>query len=116
MIEVNRLLDECRDSSDATISAKSKELEDRFSTLSLESVERLELCEEALRLSSLIATLMPDQPEASGLHALILLHDSRRTGGDLARPDGGLGADAIHPRGRLGRAGRARPRHATGHR
>ncbi len=48
MIEVNRLLDECHDSSDATISAKSKELEDRFSTLSLESVERLELCEEAL--------------------------------------------------------------------
>jgi RNA polymerase sigma factor (sigma-70 family) len=36
------------------------------------------LCEEAIRLGKLIATLMPDQPEALGLVALLLLQDSRR--------------------------------------
>lgn len=32
---------------------------------------------EAIRLGKLIATLMPDEPEASGLVALMLLHDAR---------------------------------------
>jgi RNA polymerase sigma-70 factor (ECF subfamily) len=32
---------------------------------------------EAIRLGKLIATLMPDEPEALGLVALLLLHDSR---------------------------------------
>ncbi|SMC90764.1 RNA polymerase sigma factor [Lentzea albidocapillata] len=32
---------------------------------------------EALRLGKLVATLMPDEPEAHGLVALMLLHDSR---------------------------------------
>jgi RNA polymerase sigma-70 factor (ECF subfamily) len=32
---------------------------------------------EAIRLAKLIATLMPDEPEALGLVALLLLHDSR---------------------------------------
>jgi RNA polymerase sigma factor (sigma-70 family) len=35
------------------------------------------LREEAIRLGKLIATLMPDEPEALGLVALLLLHDSR---------------------------------------
>jgi RNA polymerase sigma factor (sigma-70 family) len=39
---------------------------------------RPELCAEALRLGKLLATLMPDEPEAVGLVALMLLHDSRR--------------------------------------
>jgi RNA polymerase sigma factor (sigma-70 family) len=34
---------------------------------------------EAIRLGKLVATLMPDEPEALGLVALLLLHDSRRT-------------------------------------
>ncbi|HEY1573016.1 MAG TPA: DUF6596 domain-containing protein [Pseudonocardiaceae bacterium] len=33
--------------------------------------------QEAIRLAKLIATLMPDEPEAFGLVALLLLHDSR---------------------------------------
>jgi RNA polymerase sigma-70 factor (ECF subfamily) len=39
---------------------------------------------EAIRLAKLIATLMPDEPEALGLVALLLLHDSRAA----ARYDG----------------------------
>ena len=39
---------------------------------------RSELCAEALRLGKLLATLMSDDPEALGLVALMLLHDSRR--------------------------------------
>jgi RNA polymerase sigma-70 factor (ECF subfamily) len=39
---------------------------------------RGELCAEALRLALLLATLMPDEAEAHGLHALLLLLDARR--------------------------------------
>ena len=37
------------------------------------------LCAEAIRLARTLAELMPDEPEALGLLALMLLHDSRRT-------------------------------------
>jgi RNA polymerase sigma-70 factor, ECF subfamily len=46
---------------------------------------RADLCAEAIRLARLLARLMPGEPEASGLLALMLLQDSRRaarTGGD----------------------------------
>jgi RNA polymerase sigma-70 factor, ECF subfamily len=36
------------------------------------------LCGEAIRLSAVLATLMPDEAEAHGLHALLLLQDARR--------------------------------------
>ena len=39
---------------------------------------RRDLCDEAIRLAKLLAVLMPDEPEAFGLLALLLLHDSRR--------------------------------------
>ena len=39
---------------------------------------RADLCEEAIRLAKLLAVLMPDEPEALGLLALLLLHDARR--------------------------------------
>ena len=39
---------------------------------------RRDLCDEAIRLGKLLAVLMPDEPEAHGLLALMLLHDSRR--------------------------------------
>ena len=39
---------------------------------------RAELCDEAIRLGRLLASLMPDEPEVLGLLALILLIDSRR--------------------------------------
>jgi RNA polymerase sigma-70 factor, ECF subfamily len=49
---------------------------------------RPELCAEAIRLGRLVATLMPDEPEALGLAALMLLHDSRR--GTRVSEDGEL--------------------------
>jgi len=39
---------------------------------------RVELCAEAIRLGRVLAALMPDEPEADGLLALMLLHDARR--------------------------------------
>jgi RNA polymerase sigma-70 factor, ECF subfamily len=39
---------------------------------------RTELCDEAIRLTRLLSALMPDEPEATGLLALMLLHHSRR--------------------------------------
>jgi RNA polymerase sigma-70 factor (ECF subfamily) len=39
---------------------------------------RRELCAEAIRLALLLATLMPDEAEVHGLHALLLLQDARR--------------------------------------
>ena len=39
---------------------------------------RVDLAAEAIRLGRMLAGLMPDEPEASGLLALLLLHDSRR--------------------------------------
>ena len=49
---------------------------------------RADLCAEAIRLARLLAELMPDEPEALGLLALLLLTESRR----LARtaPDGSM--------------------------
>ena len=40
--------------------------------------ERGRLCDEAVRCARLLAALMPDEPEALGLLALMLLHDARR--------------------------------------
>ncbi|MFI5711543.1 RNA polymerase sigma factor [Kribbella sp. NPDC051620] len=39
---------------------------------------RTELCQEAVRLGRLLVELMPDEPEALGLLALMLLQESRR--------------------------------------
>ena len=39
---------------------------------------RAGLCAEAIRLARTLAQLMPDEPEALGLLALMLLHDARR--------------------------------------
>ena len=39
---------------------------------------RHDLCREAIRLTKLLCVLMPDEPEAFGLLALMLLQDSRR--------------------------------------
>jgi RNA polymerase sigma-70 factor (ECF subfamily) len=43
-----------------------------------DSLVRRELCEEAIRLGRVLTGLMPDEPEARGLLALMLLHHSRR--------------------------------------
>jgi RNA polymerase sigma-70 factor, ECF subfamily len=43
-----------------------------------DSLVRRELCAEAVRLGRVLAELMPDEGEALGLLALLLLHDARR--------------------------------------
>ena len=48
---------------------------------------RQDLCAEAIRLARTLAMLMPDEPEALGLLALMLLHDARR---DARTADGRL--------------------------
>jgi RNA polymerase sigma-70 factor (ECF subfamily) len=59
-----------------------------YSATGGDELVRRELCDEAIRLAKLLAVLMPDEPEALGLLALMLFHDSRRQarttpGGDL---------------------------------
>ncbi len=48
---------------------------------------RVDLATEAIRLGAALVELMPDEPEANGLLALMLLHDARRearfAGGEL---------------------------------
>ena len=59
-----------------------------YSATGGEALVRAELCAEAIRLGRLVVELMPEEPEAIGLLALMLLHDARlmaRTG-----PDGDL--------------------------
>jgi len=63
---------------------------------------RDELCDEAIRLAKLLAVLMPDEPEALGLLALMLLHDARRDARTAA--DGSLVLLADQDRNRWNRA------------
>jgi RNA polymerase sigma-70 factor (ECF subfamily) len=58
-----------------------------------ERLVRDDLCAEAIRLGRLLTTLMPDDAEAAGLLALMLIHDARRAarvtsdGAYVALPD-----------------------------
>jgi RNA polymerase sigma-70 factor, ECF subfamily len=49
-----------------------------YASTSANELVRADLCDEAIRLAKLLAVSMPDEPEALGLLALMLLHDSRR--------------------------------------
>jgi RNA polymerase sigma-70 factor (ECF subfamily) len=62
-----------------------------------ERLVREDLCAEAIRLGRLLAQLMPDEPEAMGLLALMLLVDARRA--SRTSPEGGLVLLADQDRG-----------------
>ncbi|MEX2245596.1 MAG: sigma-70 family RNA polymerase sigma factor [Dehalococcoidia bacterium] len=49
-----------------------------YSASAGDALIRRELCAEAVRLARVLCGLMPDEPEALGLLALMLLHDARR--------------------------------------
>jgi RNA polymerase sigma-70 factor (ECF subfamily) len=49
-----------------------------YAATSGEALIRGDLCAEAIRLGRLLVELMPDEPEARGLLALMLLHNSRQ--------------------------------------
>ena len=53
-----------------------------------DALVRQELCAESIRLAKLLCVLMPDEPEAFGLLALLLLQDSRRAA--RSSPEGEL--------------------------
>jgi RNA polymerase sigma-70 factor (ECF subfamily) len=55
-----------------------------YAASSGDSLVRADLCAEAIRLARVLRALMPDEPEATGLLALLLLTESRRP----ARVDG----------------------------
>jgi RNA polymerase sigma-70 factor, ECF subfamily len=59
-----------------------------YSATGGEQAVRASLCDEAVRLAKLLAVLMPDEAEALGLLALMLLHDARREA--RTAPDGSL--------------------------
>jgi RNA polymerase sigma-70 factor (ECF subfamily) len=63
-----------------------------YAASSGDSLIRRELCAEAIRLARVVVSLLPDEPEAVGLLALMLLHDARRdarvgSGGELVLLD-----------------------------
>jgi RNA polymerase sigma-70 factor (ECF subfamily) len=49
-----------------------------YSATSGDHLIRQDLCSEALRLAAMVHALLPDEAEAAGLHALLLLSDARR--------------------------------------
>jgi RNA polymerase sigma-70 factor (ECF subfamily) len=49
-----------------------------YAATSGDALVRRELSAEAIRLTRLVVSLLPDEPEALGLLALMLLHDARR--------------------------------------
>ena len=67
-----------------------------------EDLIRSELCAEAIRLARLLAALMPDEPEVTGLLALLVLTESRRPA--RTGPDGSLVVLAEQDRGRWDQA------------
>ena len=85
-----------------------------------DALVRADLCAEAIRLARLLAELMPDEPEALGLLALLLLTEARRPA--RTAPDGRLVRLADQDRAALGprpdrrgsRAGAARVCAGTG--
>jgi RNA polymerase sigma-70 factor (ECF subfamily) len=64
-----------------------------YAATSGEGLVREDLCAEAIRLARLLVQLMPDEPEALGLLALMLLADSRRPARTTADGDLVLLAD-----------------------
>ena len=59
-----------------------------YTASSGDRLARADLCAEAIRLGRLLARLMPDEPEVTGLLALMLLTESRRAA--RTGPDGAL--------------------------
>jgi RNA polymerase sigma-70 factor, ECF subfamily len=49
-----------------------------YAASSGDALVRRELTAEAIRLARIVVSLLPDEPEAAGLLALMLLHDARR--------------------------------------
>ena len=77
-------------------------LNEGYTASSGDQLARADLCAEAIRLGRLLAQLMPDEPEVTGLLALMLLTESRRAA--RTGPDGSLVLLADQDRSRWDRA------------
>ncbi len=73
-----------------------------YAASSGEDLIRADLCAEAIRLGRLLTALMPDEPEVTGLLALMLLTEARRSA--RTNPDGDLVLLADQDRSRWDRA------------
>ncbi len=73
-----------------------------YTASSGDQLARADLCAEAIRLGRLLVQLMPDEPEVTGLLALMLLTESRRAA--RTGPDGALVLLAGQDRARWDRA------------
>jgi RNA polymerase sigma-70 factor (ECF subfamily) len=73
-----------------------------YTASSGDQLVRPDLCAEAIRLGRVLAELMPDEPEVTGLLALMLLTESRRPARTTA--SGGLVLLAEQDRGRWNQA------------
>jgi RNA polymerase sigma-70 factor (ECF subfamily) len=63
---------------DAVLAALYLIFNEGYLATSADTLVRRELCDEAIRLTRVLVSLMPAEPEARGLLALMLLHHSRR--------------------------------------
>jgi RNA polymerase sigma-70 factor (ECF subfamily) len=63
---------------DAVLSVLYLIFNEGYSATAGDALVRRDLAAEAIRLGRMLVELMPDEPEAAGLLALMLLHDARR--------------------------------------
>ena len=104
----------CRNAPRAVLAVLYLLFNEGYAASSGAELVRGDLAAEAIRLTRTLTELMPDEPEARGLLALMLLHDARRAGRTDA--DGRLvlledqDRSTLGPGDDRGRPGAARPR------
>ncbi len=71
--------DQLRERLDTVLSVLYLVFNEGYHASSGDGLARIELCNDAIRLTRLVHERLPDEPEAQGLLALMELHDARRS-------------------------------------